>query len=139
MTKEYKTVSSMLLMLIWRTSKESLSNTLIILATWPVTRREIIFNAMFEPEILASTSATGELQQASSSLKTLESNPKGRVWWSCCWGLIGSSSSLGLGTGLGLILFLLFLLDSNDCKTWCISFINSITPPIIDAWSPYTK
>ena len=144
MTNEYKTVSSMLLTLRWRTSNENLSNTLIIFAIWPATRREIIFSITLEPEIFASTSAAGELQQAPSSLTlpALLSNVPNKLGFStrggvcaehCCMSAIG----LGLGQlGLGLKLFLLFL-DSKDSRTWCISLMNSITPPIIDAWSPY--
>jgi len=124
MTKEYRTVSSMLLIFRWRTSNESLSKTLIIFAVWPGIRREMIFKTTLDPEILASISARGELQHAPSSLWS--------TWQVGC----SSASGLGLGPGLGLTLFLLFF-DSKDWRTWCSSFINSITPPIIDAWSPY--
>lgn len=139
-------MSSMLLMLRWRTSNESLSSTPIILAIWPDVLRDIIFNTTLDPEIFASTSATGELQQApiaSSLLITWWwlSTPKLKlklVFWSSwgvdgyCW---GNTTGFGLGLGLGLRLFLR-LLDSKDCKTWCNSLMNSITPPMIDAWSP---
>lgn len=131
MTKEYRTASSMLLILRWRTSNWSISNTLIIFKIWPGIRFEIIFKTTFDPEIFASTSATGELQHAPSSLTC--SNPiKGQS----SWGGVSCSCGLGLGAGLGLRLFLLFL-DSKDWRTWCNSLINSIAPPIIDAWSPY--
>lgn len=132
MTKEYRTASSMLLILRWRTSNWSISNTLIIFKIWPGIRFEIIFKTTFDPEIFASTSATGELQHAPSSLTC--SNPiKGQSSWG---GVSCSCGGLGLGAGLGLRLFLLFL-DSKDWRTWCNSLINSIAPPIIDAWSPY--
>lgn len=139
-TKEYKTVSSMLLMLRWRTSNEDLSRTLIIFTTWPGVRRDIIFKTTLDPEIFASTSATGELQHAPSSLTTRSwlwsINPKLNLGLWSSWGGSSSSGCLGLGLGLGLRLFLLRLLDSKDCKTWCNSLMNSITPPMIDAWSP---
>lgn len=134
MTKEYRTVSSMLLIFRWRTSNESLSKTLIIFAVWPGIRREMIFKTTLDPEILASISASGELQHAPSSLTC--SNPKTLLLWSTWQVGCSSTSGLGLGPGLGLTLFLLFF-DSKDWRTWCSSFIKSITPPIIDAWSPY--
>lgn len=74
-TKEYRTVSSMLLMFRWRTWNENFSNTLIIFTIWPGIRRDIILKMTLDPEIFASTSATGELQDAPSSLKL--SNPEG--------------------------------------------------------------
>ena len=117
----------MLLMFRWRTSNENFSNTLIIFTIWPGMRRDIILKMTLDPEIFASTSATEELQHAPSSLKF--SNPKGVSGWEV------SCNALGLGPGLGLRLFLRFL-DSKDCSTWCSSLMNSITPPIIDAWSP---
>lgn len=132
MTKEYRTVSSMLLMFKWRISKDNFSKTLIILTIWPGILLEIVLRRTFDPEIFASTSATGELQHAPSSLKLLSWIPKGL---SGSWGL--GWNCLGLGPGLGLRLFLRFL-ASKDCKTWCNSLMNSITPPIIDAWSPFT-
>lgn len=131
MTKEYRTVSSMLLMLRWRTSNESFSNTPIIFTIWPGIRLAITLSMTLDPEIFASTSATEELQHAPSSLKF--SIPRGVWTWSPDWGVC--TSGLGLGPGLGLKLFLCFF-DSKACRTWCNSLINSITPPIIDAWSP---
>lgn len=131
MTKEYRTVSSMVLMFKWRISKESFSKTAMILTTWPGILLDIVLRSTFDPEILASTSATGELQLAPSSLKVLLSIvmiifPKGLSGgWNCL-------------PGLGLRLFLRFL-ASNDCTTWCNSLMNSITPPIIDAWSPFNS
>ena len=135
MTKEYKTVSSMLLMLRWRTLNENFSSTAIILRIWPGIRREMILRRTLDPEILASTSATDELQHAATSPAL--SNPKG-LWWSSL--VLGSwSSGLGvLGPGLGLKLVLCFF-DSKACKTCCNSLMNSITPPMIDAWSPLKK
>lgn len=130
-TKWYRTVSSMLLMFRWRTSNERLSKTLIIFATWPGILWEITFRITFEPEIFTSTSATEELQLAPSSLKEWSVPiPEELSSWrsvGCC--------VLGLGPGLGLTLFLLFW-DSKAWSTWCNSLMNSITPPIIDAWSP---
>lgn len=132
MTKEYRTVSSMLLIFKWRISKECFSNTLMIFTTWPGILRDTVLKITLDPAILASTSAMEELQHAPSSLtfsvlgiKEHDSD-----------GGLSCSGTLGLGTGLGLRLFLRFL-DSSDCKTWCNSLMNSITPPIIDAWSPF--
>lgn len=131
-TKEYRTVSSMLLMFRWRTSKESFSSTVIILTIWPGILRDIVFKITFDPDIFASTSATAELQHAASPLTFSSPKRLGHSGWKVtgCSGL-----GLGLGPGLGLKLFLCFL-DSKACRTWCNSFINSITPPIMDAWSP---
>ena len=128
-TKEYRTVSSILLMLRWRTSKDSLSKTPIIFGSWPGIRREMIFKTTFEPEIFASTSATDELQHAPTS--TPFSNPNGLLS-----DPKATNCAFGLGPGLGLILFLLRLFDSKDCNTWCNSLMNSMTPPIMEAWSP---
>lgn len=131
-TNWYRTVSSMLLMLRWRTSNERLSKTVIILETWPGILWEITFKITFGPEIFTSTSAIEELQLAPSSLKALlVPIPPEEIsnWWSV------GCSVFGLGPGLGLKLFLLFW-DSNAWRTWCNSLMNSITPPIIDAWSP---
>ena len=133
----------MLLMFKWRISKERFSNTLIILAIWPGIRREITFKITFDPDIFASTSAIGELQHAApSSLRSFSIFPKGKgLWWSG-WRLvvISCSGALGLGLrqgpGLGLKLLFLCFLDSKACRTWCNSFMNSIAPPIIEAWSP---
>ena len=99
----------------------------IIFTIWPGILLEIVFRMTFEPEIFASTSAMEELQHAPSSFTF--SNPKGPS------GEGVACNGLGLGPGLGLKLFLCFL-DSSDCRTWCSSLMNSITPPIIEAWSP---
>lgn len=132
MTKEYRTVSCMVLMLRWRISKESFSSTLIIFTIWPGILFEIVLNITFDPHILASTSATGVLQHAPSSLKLL------------LWVINGLLSGVGLscnglgvvGPGLGLRLFRRFF-ASRDWRTRCNSLMNSITPAIIDAWSPF--
>ena len=129
MTKWYRTESSMLLMSRWSTSNESLSRTLIIFAAWPGILWEIIFNITLEPEIFTSTSATEELQVAPNSLKESAPIPK-----ELSTRRVGCRV-LGLMPGLGLMLFLLFV-DSKTSRTWCNSLMNSITPPIIDAWSP---
>lgn len=79
MTKEYKTASSMLLMFRWRISNESLSRTAIIFSICPGIFRAITLRITFDPEILASTSATLELQHAPpvSSLLAALSKLKG--------------------------------------------------------------
>lgn len=141
-TNWYRTVSSMLLMLRWRTSNERLSRTVMIFATWPGILWEITFRIAFGPEIFTSTSATEELQLAPSSLKALLV-PIAEELWSNWWGgnaaAAGCSAVVfGLGPGLGLKLFLLFC-DSRAWSTWCNSLMNSITPPIIDAWSPWNQ
>lgn len=130
-TKEYRTVSSMLLIFRCRISRERFSNKLTIFTIWPGILRDTVLKTTFDPEIFASTSATGELQDAPSSLifscTTIDRSD--------C-GVLGCSNGFGLGPGLGLMLLRLFF-DSNDCKTCCISLMNSITPPMIEAWSPY--
>lgn len=135
MTKEYKTVSSMVLMFKWRTSNESFSNTVIIFTIWPGICFEITLSNTFDPEIFASTSATEELQHAPSSLKCSAPNELILISGGCWGDNWGNSTGLGLGLGLGLKLFLCFLY-SKAWRTWCNSLIKSITPPIIEAWSP---
>lgn len=71
-----------------------------------------------EPEILTSTSASEELQVAPDAIGG------------------GGGGGGSVVVGLGLKLFLLFL-DSKASTTWCSSLMNSITPPIMDAWSPF--
>lgn len=139
MTKEYRTVSCMLLMLRWRISKESFSNTLIIFTTWPGILLEMVLNITLDPDIFASTSATGELQHAPSSLNKLLL--LGSIWLNGLSGVglsCNNGLGLGLGPGLGLKLFRRFF-ASRDCRTWCNSLMNSITPAIIDAWSPFSN
>lgn len=134
MTKEYSTVSSMLLMLRWRISKSSFSSKVIIFTTWPGTRFDSVRKSTFEPEILASTSAIGELQHAPSSF-TIFSESCDELLVIMGGDGLNCSSDLGLGVGLGLKLFLFFL-ASRECRTRCNSLMNSMAPPIIDAWSP---
>lgn len=107
----------------------------MIFTIWPGILRDTVLSTTLEPdEIFASTSATGELQLAADSSFEL-SDPK-EGGGASDGGLGCTNTGVGLGPGLGLRLFLLFL-DSNDCRTWCSSLMNSITPPIIDAWSPF--
>lgn len=146
-TKKNKTVSSMLLMLRWRTWKDSFSKTDMILTSCPSIRLQTTLNTTLEPEILASTLAWGELQHDPTSLKVLvvitfsmqlngtlvvalvaaaAANADGSsVCWS--WGKEGRFS-----------VFRRFL-DSRTCTNCCSSLMNSITPPIIEAWSPYNN
>ncbi|EEC79811.1 hypothetical protein OsI_21250 [Oryza sativa Indica Group] len=114
------------------------------------------------PEILASTSAMGELQQAASSATSC----------SCCLfsslgemedelpallpaAAVGEQEVMrerGLGVGLGLPppeadidageircacgCCLRFFWASSDCSSVCSSLMKSMAPPMIDAWSP---
>lgn len=120
-------MSSMLLIFRCRISRESFSNKFTILTICPGILRDTVLKTTFDPEIFASTSATGELQDAPSSLI-----------FSCTiiersdCGVVGCNIGFGLGRGLGLMLLLLFF-DSSEFKTSCISLMNSITPPMIEA------
>lgn len=135
----------MLLMLRWRISKAWLSSTLMILTTCPGILLDSVRSSTLGPDSLASTSATAELQQAPSSLTTPRLPPPpppsegllldavrgdGVSWWPCL-----SCCGRGLGLGLGLRL-LRFFLASSDCTSCCSSLMNSMAPPMIEAWSP---
>lgn len=61
----------MLLILRWRTWKDSFSKTEMIFTSCPTIRLETTLNTTLEPEIFASTLAWGELQHAPTSLKVL--------------------------------------------------------------------
>ena len=93
-------------------------------------RLERVLRMAFEPLILTSTSAAGELLQALSSRgRAAEDGMAG--------GGVTGIKDLGLGLRLGLIL-LLFFLDSNERRTRCSSLMNSTAPPIMEAWSPFS-
>lgn len=121
-------------MLRWSISNASFSSRTMIFTTSPGLRLERVRMITLAPEILASTSAIGELQHALSSFTT------SKLWGESTSGCGNGSGrrGLGLGVGLGLKLFLCFL-ASSDCRTWCNSLMNSMAPPMIDAWSPFVR
>lgn len=68
MVKELSIVSSMVIMLISRISRERSSRVEIIFTTCPGILGETVLRRRFGPENLTSTSATGDLELATSSL-----------------------------------------------------------------------
>lgn len=70
MVKELSIRSSTVLISTWRIPRSSCSSAATILTAWPGMRCDTVLSSKFGPENLTSTSATADLEVATSSLTT---------------------------------------------------------------------
>ena len=143
--KEYRTVCSIVVMLVWRILSCKSSRAAMVLISCPgLLLDNILINAS-NPKSFTSTSAKHDLLSAVSSCSPV-SNSTSFIWslergmpgknggWGCWIGTDDDESPIGLGPSpYSLLLFC----DSRHWRSCSNSLTNSIAPPIIDAWSPY--
>ncbi|KAI3675979.1 hypothetical protein L1987_85575 [Smallanthus sonchifolius] len=72
MVNKLTIVSSAVLVVAWRISRDKSSRIEIIFVAWPGNRRDTVFRRRLAPENFTSTSAMGDVELATSSLMVSE-------------------------------------------------------------------
>ena len=143
--KEYRTVCSMVVMLVWRIERWRSSKAAIVIISCPGRLLESILIMASNPSSFTSTSAKHDFFSAFSSW--IPPPPSNSVTFPVI--INGLVEVMGEEVIIVVVMSppcmslvspktLRRFCDSKHCRSCSSSLKNSIAPPTIDAWSPYT-